>query len=96
MPWCGETGYNGTRKGRRLFSHYSRGAAVEDGLEILYEDNHCLAVLKPAGALSAHYEGKEQTLDRAAKAYLKAKYNKPGNVFMGVVHRLDRPVSRLS
>jgi 23S rRNA pseudouridine1911/1915/1917 synthase len=62
-------------------------------LEILFEDNHCLAVDKPAGALSTHYQGGEETLDRAAKAYLKRKYHKPGNVFLGVVHRLDRPVS---
>src|SRR5437588_12801461 len=62
-------------------------------LDILYEDNHCLAVNKPAGALSTHYQGDEETLDRAAKAYLKEKYNKPGNVFLGIVHRLDRPVT---
>lgn len=62
-------------------------------LEILYEDNHCLAVAKPAGSLSTHYQGTEETLDRLVKAYLKAKYHKPGNVFLGVVHRLDRPVS---
>lgn len=62
-------------------------------LDILYEDNHCLAVVKPAGAVSAHYQGKEVTLDRAVKAYLKERYGKPGNVFLGVVHRLDRPVS---
>src|SRR6266851_782562 len=61
--------------------------------EILYEDNHCLAVAKPAGGLSTHYAGKEETLDRAVKAYLKAKYKKPGNVFLGIVHRLDRVVS---
>src|SRR5947209_2695156 len=61
--------------------------------EVLYEDNHCLAVLKPAGVVSAHYQGREETLDRAVKAYLKEKYHKPGNVFLGVVHRLDRPVS---
>jgi 23S rRNA pseudouridine1911/1915/1917 synthase len=62
-------------------------------LEILYEDNHCLAVVKPSGAVSAHYQGKEVTLDRAVKAYLKERYGKPGNVFLGVVHRLDKPVS---
>jgi 23S rRNA pseudouridine1911/1915/1917 synthase len=62
-------------------------------LEILYEDNHCLAVAKPAGRPSAHYQGRAETLDRAVKAYLKQKYAKPGNVFLGVVHRLDRPVS---
>src|SRR5262245_17204581 len=62
-------------------------------LEILYEDNHCIAVAKPAGVVSAHFQGDEETLDRAVKAYLKEKYSKPGNVFLGVVHRLDRPVS---
>jgi 23S rRNA pseudouridine1911/1915/1917 synthase len=61
--------------------------------EILYEDNHCLAVAKPGGCVSAHYQGREETLDRAVKRYLKEKYHKPGNVFLGVVHRLDRPVS---
>ena len=62
-------------------------------LDILYEDNHCLALAKPAGCLSTHFQGKEETLDRAVKAYLKEKYQKPGNVFLGVVHRLDRVVS---
>jgi 23S rRNA pseudouridine1911/1915/1917 synthase len=62
-------------------------------LEVLYEDNHCLATLKPAGAVSAHFQGREETLDRVAKAYLKEKYKKPGNVFLGIVQRLDRPVS---
>lgn len=62
-------------------------------LEILFEDNHCLAVAKPAGCLSTHFQGKEETLDRAVKQYLKDKYQKPGNVFLGVVHRLDRAVS---
>src|SRR5437870_6399320 len=62
-------------------------------LDILYEDNHCLAVAKPTGVSSAHFQGKDQTLDRAVKAYLKEKHQKPGNVFLGVVHRLDKPVS---
>jgi 23S rRNA pseudouridine1911/1915/1917 synthase len=62
-------------------------------LEVLFEDNHCLAVVKPPGWVSAHYQGEEETLDRAIKAYLKEKYHKPGNVFLGVVHRLDKPVS---
>src|ERR1700676_2476874 len=62
-------------------------------LDILFEDNHCLAIAKRSGAVSAHFQGKEQTLDRAVKAYLKDKYQKPGNVFLGVVHRLDKPVS---
>jgi 23S rRNA pseudouridine1911/1915/1917 synthase len=62
-------------------------------LEILYEDNHCVAVYKPTGRLSTHFDGREQTLDREVKDYLKEKYHKPGKVFLGVVHRLDRPVS---
>lgn len=62
-------------------------------LEILYEDNHCLAIAKPSGALSTHYQGGEETLDRQVKEYLKEKYQKPGNVFLGVVHRLDKPTS---
>ena len=66
---------------------------MQQPLSVLYEDNHCLAVVKPAGALSTHYEGREETLDRAVKAYLKGKYHKPGNVYLGIVHRLDKPVS---
>jgi 23S rRNA pseudouridine1911/1915/1917 synthase len=66
---------------------------IQPALDILYEDNHCLAVAKPAGALSTHFQGKEETLDRTVKAYLKEKYHKRGNVFLGIVHRIDRPVS---
>src|SRR5437588_5872441 len=62
-------------------------------LDILYEDNHCLAIAKPGGVPSAHFQGGEETLDRVIKLYLKAKYHKPGNVFLGIVHRLDKPVS---
>lgn len=64
-----------------------------DALEILYEDNHCLALNKPAGWPTTHFDGKDETVDRLAKSYLKEKYDKPGNVFLGVVHRLDKPVS---
>src|SRR5262245_45911733 len=62
-------------------------------LEILYEDNHCLAIAKPASVPCAHFQGDEETLDRAVKQYLKDKHQKPGNVFLGIVHRLDKPVS---
>ena len=64
-----------------------------DSLEVLYEDAQVLAVNKPCGWPSAHYSGEEETMDRVVKAYLKEKYHKPGNVFLGVVHRLDKPVS---
>ena len=62
-------------------------------IEVLYEDNHVLAVNKPAGLLVHGDETGDATLADMAKAYIKEKYNKPGNVFVGVVHRLDRPVS---
>jgi 23S rRNA pseudouridine1911/1915/1917 synthase len=62
-------------------------------LDILYEDNHCLAVAKPAGIACTHFQGEQQTLDLVIKQYLKKKYQKPGKVFLGVVHRLDKPVS---
>lgn len=65
----------------------------EAPLEILFEDNHCIAVSKPAGTPSAHFEGRVATMDLLVKDYLKEKYHKPGNVFLGVVQRLDKPVS---
>jgi 23S rRNA pseudouridine1911/1915/1917 synthase len=64
-----------------------------DVLDILYEDNHLIAVNKPCGWPSAHFGGGEETMDRVVKAYLKEKHKKPGKVFLGVVHRLDKPVS---
>jgi 23S rRNA pseudouridine1911/1915/1917 synthase len=62
-------------------------------LRILYEDNHLIAVFKPAGLLvQADASGAICLMD-IVKDYLKEKYNKPGDVFLGLVHRLDRPVS---
>ena len=66
---------------------------LADSLDILYEDNHCLALNKPAGWPTTHFDGTDETVDRLAKSYLKEKHAKPGNVFLGVVHRLDKPVS---
>lgn len=66
---------------------------TEPDIEILYEDNHLLAISKPKGLLSQEdYSGDPDVLT-LCKAYLKKKYNKPGNVFLGLLHRLDRPVS---
>jgi 23S rRNA pseudouridine1911/1915/1917 synthase len=65
----------------------------EPALRVLYEDNHCIAVAKPAGMPTTHFQGREETLDRLVKAYLKQRYAKPGNVFLGIVHRLDKAVS---
>ena len=62
-------------------------------LDILYEDNHIVAVAKPAGVLVQGDETGDVALMDAVKEYLKRKYNKPGQVFLGLVHRLDRPVS---
>lgn len=62
-------------------------------LNILYEDNHLIAVNKPAGILVQADDSQEPCLMDLVKAYLKEKYHKPGNVFLGLVHRLDRPVS---
>jgi len=61
--------------------------------DILFEDNHLLVVNKPAGMLVQGDETGDVPLVELAKEYVKEKYHKPGAVFMGVVHRLDRPVS---
>jgi 23S rRNA pseudouridine1911/1915/1917 synthase len=60
---------------------------------ILFEDNHCLVVAKPAPLPTQSVPGGPPSLENWAKEYLKAKYGKPGNVYLGVPHRLDRPVS---
>ena len=64
-----------------------------DLIDVLYEDNHLIGLNKPSGWPTTHFDGSEETVDRLAKTYLKEKYHKPGNVFLGVVHRLDKPVS---
>jgi len=61
-------------------------------LKVLYEDNHLIAVYKPAGILIQAGDRKSGNLMDVVKEYLKQKYNKPGNVFLGLVHRLDKPV----
>lgn len=61
-------------------------------LEIVYEDNHLLAVVKPPGILSQADDTMEPDMVTLLKQDLKERYYKPGNVFVGLVHRLDRPV----
>lgn len=61
--------------------------------EVLFEDNHCLALSKPGGLLTQGLPVGLPTLWSWARDYLKTKYNKLGNVYLGVPHRLDRPVS---
>src|SRR3984957_18290419 len=65
---------------------------MPDGLTILLEDNHCLAVAKPAPLLTQGPPG-VPALENMVKDYLRQKYHKPGNVYLGIPHRLDRPVS---
>ena len=60
---------------------------------ILYEDNHLLVVNKQAGQLVQPDPSGDTALEEEIKAYLKVRDQKPGNVFLGVVHRIDRPVS---
>ncbi|MFT5600612.1 MAG: 23S rRNA pseudouridine1911/1915/1917 synthase [Parvicella sp.] len=62
-------------------------------LKVIYEDNHIVAVNKPAGALVQGDKTGDETLADEVKEYIKRKYKKPGDVFLGIVHRIDRPVS---
>ena len=62
-------------------------------MEILYEDNHLVAVGKSPGEIVQGDKTGDEPLSESLKRYLKEKYHKPGNVFVGVIHRLDRPVS---
>ena len=62
-------------------------------MNVLYEDNHIIVVNKQSGEIVQGDKTGDTPLSDIVKAYLKEKYNKPGNVFLGVVHRLDRPVS---
>lgn len=62
-------------------------------MNILYEDNHVIVINKRAGELVQPDPNGEPALEQKLKEYLKKKYNKAGNVFLGVVHRIDRPVS---
>lgn len=62
-------------------------------LDVLYEDNHLLAVAKPAGLPTMGVAAERASLVRLAKNYLKHKYHKPGNVYLGVVSRLDAAAS---
>jgi len=61
-------------------------------INILYEDNHIIVVNKPANMPVCSDESKDTDLLSKLKEYIKNKYNKPGNVYLGLIHRLDRPV----
>lgn len=62
-------------------------------LPVLYEDNHIIIINKVPGEIVQGDKTGDEPLSDAVKAYLKSRYNKPGEVFLGVVHRIDRPVS---
>ena len=62
-------------------------------MKVIYEDNHLLVVDKPCNIPMQLDESNDKDLLTMAKEYIKDKYNKPGNVYIGLVHRLDRPVS---
>lgn len=68
-------------------------SSFADLLDILHEDAQCIGLNKPSGWPTTHYDGTDETVDRLVKSYIKEKYDKPGNVFLGVVHRLDKPTS---
>lgn len=64
-------------------------------MEVIYEDNHIIIVSKRSGEIVQGDKTGDEPLSDTVKEWIKVKYNKPGNVFLGVVHRLDRPVSGL-
>ena len=63
--------------------------------QVLFEDNHLLAVSKPSGMLTQGDRTKDKPLSDLAKEFLKEKYQKPGDVYLGLPHRIDRPTSGL-
>jgi 23S rRNA pseudouridine1911/1915/1917 synthase len=69
--------------------------STKENLQIIYEDNHIIAINKRVGDLVQGDQTKDKPLSDIVKEYLKEKYQKPGAVFLGVIHRLDRPTSGL-
>ena len=71
----------------------SRVVTNASNLQVIYEDNHLLVVNKRIGDIVQGDKTNDPPLSEIIKAYLKKKYDKPGEVFLGVIHRLDRPTS---
>ncbi|MBD3724269.1 MAG: RluA family pseudouridine synthase [Flavobacteriaceae bacterium] len=67
--------------------------STKENLQILHEDNHIIVVNKRVGDIVQGDKTGDKPLSEVVKEYIKVKYNKPGDVFLGVVHRLDRPTS---
>ncbi|AJS58130.1 RluA family pseudouridine synthase [Paenibacillus sp. IHBB 10380] len=70
----------------------NNGETAESGISILYEDNHLLGVVKPVNVPTQEDSSGDPDMLSILKQDIKDRYNKPGNVYMGLVHRLDRPV----
>ncbi|PHK34789.1 pseudouridine synthase [Nostoc linckia z16] len=67
--------------------------STRENLQVLYEDNHIIVINKRVGDIVQGDKTGDKPLSEVVKEYLKEKYNKPGEVFLGVVHRLDRPTT---
>jgi 23S rRNA pseudouridine1911/1915/1917 synthase len=67
--------------------------STKDNLQVIYEDNHLIVVNKRVGDIVQADKTKDKPLSEVVKEYIKDKYDKPGAVFLGVVHRLDRPTT---
>ena len=67
--------------------------STKNNLQVLYEDNHIIAINKRVGDIVQGDKTGDKPLSEVVKEYIKDKYNKPGEVFLGVVHRLDRPTT---
>ncbi len=68
-------------------------ASTKNNLHVLFEDNHLIVINKQSGDIVQGDKTGDTPLSEIVKEYIKEKYNKPGNVFLGVVHRLDRPTT---
>ena len=73
----------------------SKTLSNKDNLQVLHEDNHIIIVNKRAGDIIQGDKTGDKPLSDVVKEYIKNKYNKPGNVYLGTVHRLDRPTTGL-
>ena len=74
----------------RTFKSHLKGRKMEN-LNVIYEDNHVIVVIKPQNIPTQADESGDKDMLTIVKEYLKEKYNKPGEAFVGLVHRLDRP-----
>lgn len=75
------------------FIHIADNEASITDADVLYEDNHLIAINKRGGQIVQGDKSGDKPLSEMVAEYLKEKYNKPGDAFIGVIHRLDRPVS---